>query len=340
MTADSWEPCHPPPDFDYANGAEGDFFAELSPDGRTLRYASFLNSGFLQPNGEIGAGFHLIGIDSGGDLYFAGSEGDFPTIMRYRPIARPQTSLACVANATHGYEAAVSPLELVRLRGNNISGGQSASPSLIAGGMLPSSYNGLQVYFDNVAAPLLAITPDEITAFASYGVPTSGTTSVRIVVNGIVTSELNMPAEPAAPAIITVNGSAFGAAAAFNQDGSANSQTNPAAVGSIVSVFLTGLGRTSPTFPDGTIASRPGFLEGSAELSLYNAPAQILYAGPAPGLWVGVYQINFVVPVTGISDWVPLSLQVATQNAQSQPGNANVGIYVSCEPGKSCREWP
>lgn len=339
VSSDAWEPCHPPPDFDYANGADASFVAVLSPDGKALRYGSFIGRNFYQPDGQPGDGFRLIGLDAGGDLYFAGTSDLFPTITRYRLTSRPQGSLACVENGTHGYGSAPSPLELLRLRGNNIAGGRSFSraPSATA---LPLSYNGLQVLFGSAPAPILAIAADEITVFAPYSAPPDGAASIRITQNGIVTAELDADAQPAAPGIITMDGSGVGSAAAINQDGSLNSHDNPAAPGSVVSLYLTGLGRTVPVVADGLPATLPGSLEESVQVSLYNIAAQILYAGPAPGLLPGVYQVNFQVPVTGLSDWVPLAVKAAGQDGQSQSGNAEVGVYVSCPAGSTCKQWP
>jgi uncharacterized protein (TIGR03437 family) len=82
----------------------------------------------------------------------------------------------------------------------------------------------------------------------------------------------------AAPGIFTVN-DGTGQIAANNQDGSINSAANPAARGSVVSLYATGQG-SGPASITLTIAG-------------YNAP--ILYAGSAPG-FSGLMQINAQIP--------------------------------------------
>lgn len=57
-----------------------------------------------------------------------------------------------------------------------------------------------------------------------------------------------------------------------------NAAANPAARGSIVVLFLTGDGGAS-----------------SADLRIAGYPAEVLYAGPAPGL-LGVMQVNARLP--------------------------------------------
>jgi uncharacterized protein (TIGR03437 family) len=90
---------------------------------------------------------------------------------------------------------------------------------------------------------------------------------------------------------------------ALNQDGSVNTGFNPAAAGSIVTIFLTGQG----TF------TAPG-------ASVGNLPAQMLYAGPVAGT-VGVGQMNLRVPALPPGDY---QLAVMTGGAESNSGVISV----------------
>jgi uncharacterized protein (TIGR03437 family) len=92
-------------------------------------------------------------------------------------------------------------------------------------------------------------------------------------------------------------------AAAVNEDGTVNSASNPAKLGSIVSVWASGA----------------GFITGNGALQLpilvlwiqqYSAEAfiadslEVLYAGQAPGSIKGLAQINFRLPAeTGIAEF-------------------------------------
>jgi len=71
--------------------------------------------------------------------------------------------------------------------------------------------------------------------------------------------------------------------AALNQDGTVNSASNPAANGSIVSLFGTGFDASN---------SR-GTPQASVDFSRFT---NLLYAGPAPGLNSGVWQFNVQLP--------------------------------------------
>ena len=77
---------------------------------------------------------------------------------------------------------------------------------------------------------------------------------VCVAYNGVKTNCLSWPVVEAAPAVFTVDGVY---AAALNQDGTINSADNPAAPGSIVSIFATGLGPISPAQADGTLVGFP-----------------------------------------------------------------------------------
>jgi uncharacterized protein (TIGR03437 family) len=91
-------------------------------------------------------------------------------------------------------------------------------------------------------------------------------------------------------------------AAALNQDGTINSAQNPAAQGSIVSVFATGLGPINPVQADGSLIGLPlpaNELPLQVQLACLAIECtnitsyEVLYAGPAPFLIAGASQINF-----------------------------------------------
>jgi hypothetical protein len=108
-------------------------------------------------------------------------------------------------------------------------------------------------------------------------------------------------------------------ALAVNQDGTVNSADNPAPVGSIVSVWATGLGPIAPAQADGTLVGLPlpnnvlpvvvealtpvfePCNPGMGPLPCPIAPSytgfDVAYAGPAPNSVAGVSQINFTVVV-------------------------------------------
>jgi len=340
VMADAWQPCHPAPNFTFANGRGASFVGKFSADGRNLLYASFVGQAHI-PNGSIGSSYTLAGLDSGGNAFLFGSQSGVPVLLKYSLTGSPEGTVACLSNATHGYESAVSPLGMVRIRGHAISGGRTLPPTLSPSGTLLTSYNGLQVYFDAQLASIVEISGDEITVIVPSSSARTGSVLISVTQNGLVTGEVEAALEPAAPGIVTSDGSGFGAAAVINQDGSINSRSNPAAPGSMVAVYMTGLGAFGYPFlfQAGTVASQVGSVPTPLLVTVENLPAEVRYAGSAPGLLIGVYQVNVQIPPTNEQGLLPLGITAAGQMAQSQNINGEVGIYVSCAPGSTCPLW-
>lgn len=123
----------------------------------------------------------------------------------------------------------------------------------------------------------------------------SGTNQINIVVPGnfypgypvtiatIATPSSTILFKPSSVPSVGIFTTGNGYAAALNQDGSANSYSNPAAGGSIVSVFGTGFSTGYGT--DGVTATSID-------------PLEVLSFGPATGL-PGVFRIDFRLPMLG-----------------------------------------
>jgi uncharacterized protein (TIGR03437 family) len=112
-----------------------------------------------------------------------------------------------------------------------------------------------------------------------------------------------------------------------NQDGTVNSATNPAKLGSIISLYATGTGSTTSPVDGQTapincgISCLPTPLAGvnvkigNQFLSLGNG---VTYVGGAPSLVNGVTQINVTIPTTLIPGTE--LVQISQNGLPSQPG--------------------
>jgi uncharacterized protein (TIGR03437 family) len=196
----------------------------------------------------------------------------------------------------------LSPGEIVSIFGTNLGPAIPAQGTAAGLTPYPSQLAGFQVLIDGIAAPLLYVSESQINAVVPFG--TIGSDSVQlVVVNQLDTSN---PAEleivSATPGVFTTQNESQGypVAAAVNQDGTINSETNPASPGSIVSIFSTGLGTLSPLPPDGTLVSASPLptLNQQALLGSGDQFLDILYAGPAPDEVAGAMQVNFRLPAT------------------------------------------
>ena len=97
-----------------------------------------------------------------------------------------------------------------------------------------------------------------------------------------------------------MDASGFGPGAILNQDTSINSSGNPAARGSVIAIYFTGGGVTTPATPrwrrDRQAAAPPG--PTVATVTIGGVNAAVKYAGAAPGSVAGLTQINVEVPAT------------------------------------------
>ena len=216
------------------------------------------------------------------------------------------TALGCVGNAAlPAYPDlfnAIAPGEIISIFGEGLGPDASSLWSLTPDNRLSSSLAGVQVTFDGVPAPLLYVQSLQINAVTPWSL--IGKSSTQLCVNYSNKNSCGLVAVvPATPAIFTaapgVNG-VVSLGAAINQDGTLNTLQNPAPAGSVVALFLTGLGPLSPGEPDGAITPWPApALAYAVQASFFYTdspgipfPADVLYAGPAPLAVGGLYQVN------------------------------------------------
>ena len=153
----------------------------------------------------------------------------------------------------------------------------------IIGGVMANTLAETRVLFDGVAAPLIYVSAEVISAIVPYEVAGRSQTSIQVEYQGNRTNAVSFPVDLAFPALLTSDSSGGGQGAILNQNGSINSNTNPATRGSIVSLFGTGEGMTNPAGVDGRIAATtfPAPLL-PVTVTIAGRNAQVQYFGAAP----------------------------------------------------------
>jgi uncharacterized protein (TIGR03437 family) len=149
------------------------------------------------------------------------------------------------------------------------------------------------VLFDGQAAPVLMAQDTRL----NVQVPLSAAGAFEVDSGNAALLTTMLTIVPSAPGVFTGPGGT-GPVAAANQDGTVNSDANPALQGSVVTFYATGTG------------------QGAVSVLIGGAEAQVLFAGDAPG-FVGVMQINAQVPVGIASGTLPLVVQAGTALSQS-----------------------
>ncbi|HUI55969.1 MAG TPA: hypothetical protein VLY04_13430 [Bryobacteraceae bacterium] len=208
-----------------------------------------------------------------------------------------------VANAASGDATAVAPGSIISIYGPGLAQ-STAFPTVFP---LLMTMAGASVTIGGVPAPLFYASPNQINAQVPFTIPT-GIAAVSVTLGSRVVGTANVAVQGAAPGLFLL---AQDHAAALNQDSSVNSYSQPAAVGSVIAAFLTGLGAVDNPVPAATPASANPLSRVLATVtaSLGGQPAAVQFAGLAPD-WAGLYQVNLVVPHLAPGDY-PLQIFVA-----------------------------
>jgi len=217
------------------------------------------------------------------------------TITQLAP-APPPVVLKSVSNAANYNTDAVSPGEIVALFGDNM-GPASFVTLQVSNGTVTNSLAGTQVLFDGVAAPMVYTQKGQVNAVVPYGVAGKTSTQVQVQYQDVVSNTLTVPVHAATPAIFSLDASGVGPGAILNQDNSINSTGNPAARLSVIALYCTGGGVTTPASGDGAVIGDASFvLSQTPVVTIGGVNASVKYAGAAPGAVAGLTQINVEVP--------------------------------------------
>lgn len=131
-----------------------------------------------------------------------------------------------------------------------------------------------RIIFDELPATILSESLFQANVVAPAGIAGRSTVTIRVNADGV--AEATVPVVANAPGIFTLDGSGRGQGAILNQDNTVNGVQAPAAPGSVIQIFATGLQSGAPV-----------------RVTIGDRDASILYAGPVA---VGLFQINALVP--------------------------------------------
>ena len=296
------------------------FLVGIAPDGTKATYATLMG-------GSRDDSAQGIAIDAAGNVWVTGCtmSGNFPVtagaqqaafggfsfVGRLKgdaflakfgaapnPPQPPPAIVTAMTNAASNASGTVSPGMIFVAYGSGIGPAALAGASLDASGKLASSIAGAQILFDGIAAPLVYASAKQVSGIVPYEVAGKSTTQVTARYQGSTSAALAVNVAAAVPALFSADFSGTGQGAILNQDGSYNASTNPAAPGSIIVLFGTGEGQTSPAGVDGLIAAGlPPKPTQPVTVTIAGQQAPIAYQGGAPQEVAGLYQLNVTVPL-------------------------------------------
>ena len=231
-----------------------------------------------------------------------------------------------VVNAASYIGGSVSPGELVTIFSTNIGSAAAASATTDPStGKRATTIGGVQVLFNGTAAaPMIYASSTQVSAVVPYEMAPVASPSVWIKYAGQTSNAYQLTSTTTAPGLFTQNASRSGPGAILNQDNSVNGPGNPAAEGSIVQVYLTGEGQTSPPGVTGAITTAtlpPPQVTPAPLLSIgvliNGQPALYVYAGEAPGLVTGMMQLNVQIPANAPSGDLQILVSIGGNTSQN-----------------------
>lgn len=222
----------------------------------------------------------------------------------------PGFTAASIVNAA-GFQPGISPGSIAVINASGIAPNVrgSVTPSTIVGA-LPTRLADVEVLFNNIPAPIYAVSNVNGQESVNVQVPfevAPGSASLTINVTGggstTVMGVQILPIKPGVFEFIDVNGRRY--AVAVRSDGSYVSSTNPARRGEIIRVFATGLGQTTPA----TGTNRAGLSDqtqsviASVIAGVNNRGVRVVSAQLQP-VSIGVYLVALEIPTdteTGVA---------------------------------------
>lgn len=202
--------------------------------------------------------------------------------------AMAQPTVGGVTNAAD-YSFTVAPGSIATIFGSGFAASQAWATTL----PLQTGLNGVSVTVNGRLAPLFYVSPTQINFQVPYETA-AGTAQVAVSTGGKTSNALQTPIALTALGIFQYGA---GLGVIQNQDYTLNTSTNPAPSGSVIIVYLTGIGLTDHAVANGSVApssplARP---TGQPTATIGDAAAQVQFLGLTPGS-VGLAQANIQIP--------------------------------------------
>jgi len=189
--------------------------------------------------------------------------------------------------------AALSPGTVAELYGAGLASGSGSAN----GAPLPLNLHGTSILIGGFQAPLFYVSDHQVDLQIPVELSPGPRYQVLALVNGAVSLPQMLDIVGVQPA---VDVSAEGILVAqHSADSSLVTKIDPAKPGETLVAYALGLGPTQPPVSSGAAApaNPPAQLVDLPQITIDNQPATVLFAGLSPG-FVGLYQLNFVVPLT------------------------------------------
>jgi uncharacterized protein (TIGR03437 family) len=299
-------------------------------NGTTISFYSFANFNFIFSSPTC-SGVALCGAGQVGLTPNATISGRIIGAFDPTPMITPA---GVITAGNYGAFPAIAPATWMEIYGVNLATtrSQTWAGTDFTGNQAPSALGGTTVTIAGKPAFVDFVNPGQVNAQVPSGidpgpqpvvVTTAGGTSIAYT----ITVKTNEPGLLAPPAFIFKG--AQNVVALFSNTltyvlpvAVPGALTSRARAGDSLTLYGVGFGLVTPNLPAGQIVQQTNALQSDFKVFFAGIPATVTYAGFAPG-YVGLYQINVVVPNVAASDTVPLTFTLAGVNG---PQNLVIAI--------------
>ena len=234
-----------------------------------------------------------------GTQVFSATAGGLPVLFtgngRLTPAITPR-GIVDAASFTTG--RAVAPGSIISIFGSNLADAPGSASQF----PLPLGIGGVAFSFDvpsagiSLPAHFHYVSPTQINVQVPWELANYSSASVKVIVNYTYSSLYTLSLAAYAPAFFTYQSSGLTEAAALDVAYNAVSSSNAVARGSIVQLFLNGLGPVNHQPADGWPANDASSTTvATPTITIGGQPATVTFSGLAPG-YADLYQVNAVVP--------------------------------------------
>jgi uncharacterized protein (TIGR03437 family) len=292
--------------------------------------------GTTGPNADY-LGYQYIFGDGGQAFVAIGTYGSYSLVIGLHAVAFSGpgvylnpigvSNAASFAPAT----ASIAPGELLVLTGTGFQSSPSAALTVAAAGQLLTTLQGVSVAIDGTNCPIFSVDSTNLMVVVPYEVASNqtGLADIQVTYNNTPSNVVQVYLTDAEPGSFSQTSNGIGYASAEHAlTGQLITSSNPVQPGEYISLYLTGLGTVTPTVQDGAVGPTDTLsladVYSSGSLAVYfndlesgstgNA-GTISYAGLAPTLVGGLYQVNVQVPSTGLVAGDNIYVEFVTDSA-------------------------
>lgn len=278
--------------------------AQFSADGSKVLFSELLPSGVAGKD---------LSLNPDGSMTIAGNGF---VIYQSRSAPSGLSILGVTDSAGLVVTKSMAPGEYISIFGTDLGPLAGVGMELDATGRIARTLAGTQVVINGAPVPLLYVSSNQINALAPYRMEVGTQPTLKVVTAADSSQTLPLDVVRAQPNIFTIR----------NADGSVNSRSHPAPVGSTVTVFVSGAGALDMQFPDGTLTAVPTpspALSVSATVGcslgrlLQSALVRASSASSVAGVEVNMLRAQFQIP-EGIWTSTGCSLQVVIDHSVVQ----------------------